>query len=74
VRVEGFGKLKKSISSETQTGDLVLCSIVPQPTTLITCPLSFEGFMYFIFIYDLLNDAVTVTDYLVLSSRMINER
>jgi hypothetical protein len=72
--LEGFGKLKKFISSETQTGDLLLCSIVPEATALSRAPLSFGGFIYFIFIYDLLNDAVTVADYLVLSSKMINER
>jgi hypothetical protein len=34
VRLEGLGKLKKSTSSWTRTGDLPACSIVPQPTTL----------------------------------------
>jgi hypothetical protein len=34
VRLEGLGKLKKSTSSGTRTGDLPACSIVPQPTTL----------------------------------------
>jgi hypothetical protein len=34
VRLEELGKLKKSTSSGTQTGDLPACSIVPQSTTL----------------------------------------
>jgi hypothetical protein len=34
MRLEGLGKLKKSTSSGTQTGDLPACSIVPQPTML----------------------------------------
>jgi hypothetical protein len=34
VRLEGFGKLKKSTSSGTRTGDLPDSSTVPQPTTL----------------------------------------
>jgi hypothetical protein len=34
VLLEGLGKLKKSTSSGTWTGDLLACSIVPQPTTL----------------------------------------
>jgi hypothetical protein len=34
LRLEGLGKLKKSTSSGTRTGDLPACSIVPQPTTL----------------------------------------
>jgi hypothetical protein len=34
VQLEGLGKLKKSTSSGTWTGDLLACSIVPQPTTL----------------------------------------
>jgi hypothetical protein len=34
VRLEGLGKLKKSTSSGTRTGDHPACSIVPQPTTL----------------------------------------
>jgi hypothetical protein len=38
VRLEGLGKLKKSTSSGTQTGDLPTCSIVPQPTTLPRAP------------------------------------
>jgi hypothetical protein len=38
VRLEGLGKLKKSTSSGTQTGDLPACSIVPQPTTLPRAP------------------------------------
>jgi hypothetical protein len=33
VQLEGLGKLKKSTSSGTRTGDLPACSIVPQPTT-----------------------------------------
>jgi hypothetical protein len=38
VQLEGLGKLKKSTSSGTQTGDLPACSIVPQPTTLPRAP------------------------------------
>jgi hypothetical protein len=38
VRLEGLGKLKKSTSSGTRTGDLPACSIVPQPTTLPRAP------------------------------------
>jgi hypothetical protein len=40
VRLQGLGKLKKCTSSGTQTGDLPVCSIVPQPTTLprALCP------------------------------------
>jgi hypothetical protein len=34
VRLEGLGKLKKSTSSGTRTGDLPACSLVPEPTTL----------------------------------------
>jgi hypothetical protein len=34
MRLEGVGKLKKSTSSGTRTGDLPACSIVPQTTTL----------------------------------------
>jgi hypothetical protein len=34
LRPEGLGKLKKSASSGTRTGDFSACSIVPQPTTL----------------------------------------
>jgi hypothetical protein len=37
VLLEGLGKLKKSTSSGTRTGDLPACSMVPQPTT--ACPL-----------------------------------
>jgi hypothetical protein len=39
VRLEELGKLKKSTSSGTLTGDLPACSIVPQSTTLLraTC-------------------------------------
>jgi hypothetical protein len=40
VRLEGLGKLKKkSILSGTRTGDLLACSIVPQPTTLPRAPI-----------------------------------
>jgi hypothetical protein len=39
VRLEGLGKLKKSTSSGTRTGDLPACSIVPQPTTLSRAPI-----------------------------------
>jgi hypothetical protein len=39
VRLEGLGKLKKSTSSGTQTSDLLACSIVPQPTTLLRAPI-----------------------------------
>jgi hypothetical protein len=38
VRLVGLGKLKKSKSSETQSGDLPACSIGPQPTTLPRAP------------------------------------
>jgi hypothetical protein len=38
VRLEGLGKLKKSTSSGTRTGNLRACSIVPQPTTLPRAP------------------------------------
>jgi hypothetical protein len=41
VRLEGLGKLKKSISSGTRTGDLPACSKVPQPTTLPNAPYAF---------------------------------
>jgi hypothetical protein len=34
VLLEGLGKLKKSTSSGTRTGDFPACSILPQPTTL----------------------------------------
>jgi hypothetical protein len=34
VGLEGLGKLKKSTSSGTRTGDLPACSIVLQPTML----------------------------------------
>jgi hypothetical protein len=39
VRLEGFGKLKKSTSSGARTGDLPSSSIVLQPTTLPRAPL-----------------------------------
>jgi hypothetical protein len=42
VRLEGLGKLKKSTSSGTRTGDFAACSIVPQPTTLPRAPYSFN--------------------------------
>jgi hypothetical protein len=38
VRLEGLGKLKKPTSSGIRTGDLPVCSIVPQPTTLPRAP------------------------------------
>jgi hypothetical protein len=38
VWLEGLGKLKKSTSSGTRTGDLPACSIVPQLTTLPHAP------------------------------------
>jgi hypothetical protein len=38
VRLEELGKLKKSTSSGTQTGDLPACSIVPEPITLPRVP------------------------------------
>jgi hypothetical protein len=38
MRLEGLGKLKKSTSSGTQTGNLPACSIVPQPTMLLHAP------------------------------------
>jgi hypothetical protein len=34
VRLEGLDKLKKSTLSGTRSGDLLVCSIVPQPATL----------------------------------------
>jgi hypothetical protein len=43
ARLEGLGKLKKSTSSGTLTGNLPACSIVPQPTTLPT-------FLYIIYL------------------------
>jgi hypothetical protein len=45
VVLEGLGKLKKSTSSGTRSGDLPACSIVPQPTTLPHVPFkqSIEG-------------------------------
>jgi hypothetical protein len=39
LRLEGLGKLKKSTSSGTRTGDLPSCSIVPQPITLPRAPI-----------------------------------
>jgi hypothetical protein len=36
--LEGLGKLKKSTSSGTRSGDLLACSIVPQQTTLPCAP------------------------------------
>jgi hypothetical protein len=38
VRLEGLGKVKKSTSTGTRTGDLPPCSTVPQPTTLPRTP------------------------------------
>jgi hypothetical protein len=38
VRLDLLGKLKESTSSETRTGDLPTCSIVPQPTALPRAP------------------------------------
>jgi hypothetical protein len=38
VRLEGLGKLKKSTSSRTRTGEFPACSVVPQPTTLPRAP------------------------------------
>jgi hypothetical protein len=38
VRLEGLGKLKKSTSSGTRTGDLPAYSVAPQPTTLPRAP------------------------------------
>jgi hypothetical protein len=43
VRLEGLGKLKKSTSSGTWTGDLPACSIVPQPTMLPRAPQNIYG-------------------------------
>jgi hypothetical protein len=43
VRLEGLGKLKKSTSSGTRTGDLRACSIVPQPTTPPCAPRSLSS-------------------------------
>jgi hypothetical protein len=34
VHLEGLGKVKKSTSSGTRTGELPACGTVPQPTTL----------------------------------------
>jgi hypothetical protein len=39
VLLEGLGKLKKSTSSGTRTGDLLACGIVPQPNTLHRAPI-----------------------------------
>jgi hypothetical protein len=46
VQLEDLGKLKKSTSSGTRTGELPACSIVPQPTTLPRAPVfsSIHGF------------------------------
>jgi hypothetical protein len=38
MRLGGLGKLKKSTSSGSRTGDLPACSIVPKPTTLPRAP------------------------------------
>jgi hypothetical protein len=38
VQLEGLGKLKKSTSPRTRTGDLPACSIMPRPTTLLCAP------------------------------------
>jgi hypothetical protein len=43
VQLEGLDKLKKSTSSGIRTGDLPVCSIVPQPTTLLHAPWEFSG-------------------------------
>jgi hypothetical protein len=43
VRLEGLGKLKKSTSSRTRTGDLPACSLEPQPTTLPRAPKSLSA-------------------------------
>jgi hypothetical protein len=42
VRLEGLGKLKKSTSFGTWTGDQLTCSIVPQPTTLPCAPIYYQ--------------------------------
>jgi hypothetical protein len=44
VRLEGLGKLKKSTLSGTQTGNLPVCSIVPQPTTQPRAPAFHSAF------------------------------
>jgi hypothetical protein len=41
VRLEELSKLKKTTSSGTRSGDLLHCSIVPQPSTLLRAPISF---------------------------------
>jgi hypothetical protein len=38
VQLEGLGKLKNSSDIRNQTCDLLACSIVPQPTTLLRAP------------------------------------
>jgi hypothetical protein len=38
VRLEELGKLKKSTSSGTRSGDLRACSIVPQPGSVAIHP------------------------------------
>jgi hypothetical protein len=38
VQLEELGKLKKSTSSRTRTGDLLACNIMPQPITLLRAP------------------------------------
>jgi hypothetical protein len=48
MQLEGLGKLKKSTSSRTRTGDLPACSIVPQPTTLPRAPTITQGTILFI--------------------------
>jgi hypothetical protein len=39
VQLEGVGKVKKSTSCGTRTGDFPACSIVSQPTTLPRAPI-----------------------------------
>jgi hypothetical protein len=47
IRLVGLGKLKKSNSFGTRTGDLPACSIVPQPTTLPRAPVVIINFFEF---------------------------
>jgi hypothetical protein len=41
VWLGGLGKLKKSTSLGTRTGDLPACGIVPQPITLLRAPINY---------------------------------
>jgi hypothetical protein len=45
--LEGLGKLKKSTSSGTPTGNLPACNIVPEPTMLPNAPISIYCYLKF---------------------------